>query len=213
MKTFTWIAISMLLAFTTRFLLIGIYKVPSYSMNPALQAGDYILVSKMAYGVRFPWSMDRGWLATTPKRGDVIVLNFKKRQTTPYVKRVIGLPGDRIQIESGRVSLNGKACEYTKPETAADGIYLENCQDVIYPVELPLTQSSSEDVIDIVVPRNQIFALNDARENHEDSRSLDSVQIDQIAGKVKYIFYSYGSTQDSISENKSVRWNRILTTP
>lgn len=213
MKAFTWISITILLAITTRFLLIGVYKVPSNSMAPSLIAGDYILVSKMSYGLKFPWSTSQGWSASQPKHGDVVVLNFKKRQTTPYVKRVIAGPGDKVEITSGRLTVNGKLCEYKNIDATKEDIFLEDCGGVTYPVELPVSVQNDEKISVKTVPEGHVFALSDSRENIEDSRTLDFVHIDQIAGKVKFILYSYGSTQDSILENKTIRWNRILTTP
>lgn len=206
MKAFTWIALSVLLAITTRFLLVGVYKVPSYSMSPSLVSGDYILVSKMAYGLKFPWTASQTNNLVLPKYGDIVILNFKKRQTTPYVKRVMARPGDKVTITAGRLEINGKPCEYKKIDSSKDNSYFENCGNSSHQIELPLNEDIT-DKAQLTVPPGHVFVLNDSRESNEDSRTLDFVQVDQIAGKVVMILYSYGTTQDSISEDKSIQWN------
>lgn len=164
----------------------------------------------MAYGLRFPWSTNKQEFMTLPKRGDLIVLNFKKKESTPYVKRIIALPGETVSIAAGKLFINGKACGY---EAIDETIYLETCLGSTQRLELMAESNTANDFPETKIKEDEYFVLNDSRENTEDSRSFGMAPADQITGKVSLILYSYGTTQDFISENKSVRWNRILTIP
>ena len=98
---------SILVALFVRFFVLEAYRMPSRAMAPAVEAGDTIFVSKFSYGFRFPGASKR--VATSiPKYGDVVVLEFPDEPGREYIKRVVGLPGDRIQILKGHLLLNGK---------------------------------------------------------------------------------------------------------
>ena len=101
--------IALIMALVIRAFLVQAFSIPSGSMQPTLLIGDYLLVNKFTYGLRNPLT-NKVWIPIgTPQRGDVVVFIFPQDPSKDYIKRVIGLPGDRIQIINKKVMINGKA--------------------------------------------------------------------------------------------------------
>lgn len=98
---------AVLLAFLIRSFVLEPFKIPSKSMVPTLLVGDHIFVNKFAYGLRIPWTTKWFLQWDNPERGEVIVFIYPEDRNLDFIKRVIGVPGDRIQIKSGRLYLNG----------------------------------------------------------------------------------------------------------
>ena len=110
--------IALILALVIRAFLVQAFSIPSGSMQPTLLIGDYLLVNKFSYGIRNPLT-NKVWIPIgTPQRGDVVVFIFPQDPTKDYIKRVIGLPGDRIQIINKKVFVNGKL--YETPQAVYD---------------------------------------------------------------------------------------------
>ena len=219
-----WILAALLAAVFVRSYIVSVYKIPTYSMAPTLLAGDFILSSQIAYNMQMPWS-NEVYSKTKPAAGDLIVFQFSTKKAgekamAQYLKRIIAIGGDEIEIQQGKVILNGKPCQYEKSETVSLAssvqIFTETCgsdapHDVIFRAEKdakPLESYPKQKV-----PENEVYVLGDNRSVSEDSRTLGSLSIDQIASKVSFIWLSYGSTQDFISGANHIRWNRILTKP
>lgn len=108
---FVTILISVLLALFVRSFVMTAYKVPTGSMQPTLKAGDFIFSYRLAYGLNLPWS-DTTLNEKAPERGDVVVFSYANQPNTSYVKRVVGLPGDKIQIVDGKLVINETALDY-----------------------------------------------------------------------------------------------------
>ena len=102
------IIMALVLALFIRTFIVQAFKIPSGSMIPTLQIGDHILVNKLAYGVRIPFLEDYAVDFAKPQRGDVVVFIFPEDRSKDFIKRVIGLPGDHIQMINGQVYLNAK---------------------------------------------------------------------------------------------------------
>ncbi|MFZ5675022.1 MAG: signal peptidase I [Pseudomonadota bacterium] len=162
------IAASWLIAFGIRAFLYQPFNVPSASMVPGLMVGDHFFMSKIAYG--------------EPRRGDIVVFKLPRDNQTDYVKRLIGLPGDRIQVKDGIVHLNGAAL----PLAPVEGIAcMEGDQCHFFRETLPdgrsyvindLTPNGSADnTVEYVVPDGHYFMMGDNRDNALDSRYLDQV--------------------------------------
>ena len=179
--------------------------------------------SQVAYGFRFPWSQQT-YFSSFPKRGDLIVFQFSQKTalakaSSQYVKRVIAVSGDEIEMQNGQVILNGQSCQYQKKEShlSSDAfqIFEEDCSGSKR--EIIVSSQKSQAVFDsmpkLKIPVGEVFVLGDNRDTSDDSRNLGLVAIDQIASKVSSIWLSYGSTQDFISGPNQIRWNRILTKP
>ena len=183
---------ALVLAFFVRVFLFQPFNIPSGSMIPTLLVGDYLFVSKYAYGYSrysFPFGPNlfsgRVW-AAEPKRGDVVVFKLPRDNETDYIKRVIGLPGDEIQMIHGVLHINGEAIKKEKIEdvtlddpsghTRTVARYRETLPNgVTYPV-LDLIQEGIGDNTEVYkVPENHFFMMGDNRDNSTDSRFLSEV--------------------------------------
>jgi signal peptidase I len=211
--------IAFIMALVIRAFLVQAFSIPSGSMQPTLLIGDYLLVNKFAYGLRNPLT-NKVWIPIgTPQRGDVVVFIYPQDPTKDYIKRVIGLPGDRIQIINKKVLINGKV--YETPQAAYDDPLM------IPPPESPI-ESSRDNMSPVVVPANSYFVMGDNRDHSYDSRFWGFVPIDAFRGKALIIYFSWqGPPGESFfpallggvkglvshlswnSDDFRVRWNRI----
>lgn len=187
------LAASWLIAFAVRQYLYQPFNVPSGSMIPTLMIGDYFFVSKTAYG--------------EPKRGDVVVFKLPRDNETDYVKRLIGLPGDRIQMRDGVLYINGVEVPkvrigdfaHEKGEGFGQPVpqYVETLPNgVTYRVLDSMPNGAADDTEEYVVPEGHYFMLGDNRDNALDSRFLNQVGYvprENLIGPATIIFWnSYG---------------------
>lgn len=128
-------------------------RVDGYSMEPSLHSGEFVLVNKLAYRLG------------SPKQGDVIVFRFPLDPSQEYIKRVIGLPGDMVKVENGKVYVNGQAL--IEPYIAAKPNYIAERQ----------------------VPENSLFVLGDNRNNSSDSHSWGAVPMENVIGKAVAVYW------------------------
>ena len=174
--------IAIILALVLRASLVQAFSIPSGSMQPTLLIGDYLLVSKFGYGIRNPFS-NKVWIPIgTPQRGDVVVFIFPQDPTKDYIKRVIGLPGDRIQIINKKVYVNGK--QYETPQAVYD-------DPLIIPPPQSPTESPRDNLSPVVVPANSYFCMGDNRDHSYDSRFWGFVPMDNLRGKAIIIYFSW----------------------
>jgi signal peptidase I len=99
---FSYVMSAFLFALILRTFIIGIYKIPSSSMEPTFLPGDFILASQISYGLHLPWSEDV-WFPTKPKRGDLIIFNYKNKASTTFIKRVTAIEGDQVKQSDGKM--------------------------------------------------------------------------------------------------------------
>ncbi|MGB4107719.1 MAG: signal peptidase I [Alphaproteobacteria bacterium] len=202
--------IAVVLALLIRSFLYEPFNIPSGSMKPTLEIGDYLFVNKPAYGYSrysFPFGIvpisGRLW-AAEPKRGDVIVFKLPSNTHIDYIKRVIGLPGDRIQVRSGRLYINdelvpreplGMVKEDEPPEGPVAMVeYLETLPGgVIHRIY----EESDDEILDdtgvFEVPDGHYFMMGDNRDNSQDSRvtgMVGFVPLENIVGEADFIFFS-----------------------
>jgi signal peptidase I len=174
--------IAFILALVIRAFLAQAFSIPSGSMQPTLLIGDYLLVNKFAYGLRNPLT-NKVWIPIgTPQRGDVVVFIYPQDPTKDYIKRVIGLPGDRIQIINKKILINGKV--YATPQAVYDD------PRVIPPPQSP-TESGRDNMGPVVVPANSYFVMGDNRDHSYDSRFWGFVPMDAFRGKAFIIYFSW----------------------
>lgn len=195
------------------------YKVPTGSMQPALKAGDFIFSYRMAYGMRLPWSQTI-LSPKIPERGDLVVFFYANQPGTSYVKRVIGLPGDKIQITEGKLSINDTPLDYEREESVS---LEDNPNPEAFDIYLERDLGSQRRVIfqknreernfgPLVVPPGEIFLLGDNRDASDDSRYWGTVPTEQIYGKVLFVWLSLDWQKRWGGDRyPSVRWNRVFS--
>jgi signal peptidase I len=222
-----------LIAIIIRSLFIQPFYIPSSSMEPTLLVGDRLFVTKYSYGYSkhsFPFSppiLNKRIMFTKPKRGDVVVFKTPADNRTDYIKRLIGLPGDKIQFINTNLYINNS--EILKSRTSKkDTIYCGNNLIEVFTFEEKLpnrktyTSVYSKDFpyqnSDIfTVPENHYFFLGDNRDCSKDSRFLSSVGYvhkDNLVGKAQFIFFSSDKSIGSFFSfwkwHKSMRFNRFF---
>ncbi len=207
-ETVSVIVQALLLALVIRSLLFQPFSIPSGSMRPTLLEGDYLFVTKWAYGYSrysLPFSPDlfsgRIW-DSAPERGDVAVFKFPPNPSLDYIKRVIGLPGDRIQVREGVLYINDEAVprekigEINNPDITEVNrpvdVYRETLPNGVSYDTLDLTPNSSGDnTREFVVPAGHYFMMGDNRDNSADSRfTVGYVPEDHLVGRANIIFFS-----------------------
>jgi signal peptidase I len=192
------------------------FNIPSGSMEPTLLVGDYLFVSKFSYGYSrhsLPFSLplipaDTRLLFTEPKRGDVVVFKLPADNKTDYIKRLIGLPGDRIQVIGGILHINGQAvtrervrdtCHDETPrglgvrsaryvETLPNGVTHYICEQT--------DQGPNDNTGVYTVPPGHYFAMGDNRDNSQDSRSMEVgfIPRENLVGRAEFLFFSTNGT-------------------
>jgi len=189
------------------------FRIPSGSMMPTLLIGDFILVNKFSYGVRLPVLNTKIIELGEPKRGDIVVFRFPKQPTVDYIKRVIGLPGDRIAYFDKKLYVNGQPIPQTSlgsyqgvgqgtNMTGAEHLQ-ENLQGVEHSILIHHGASSVEDVF--VVPQGQYFVMGDNRDNSNDSRYWGTVPEANLVGNAFFIWMNWDF------ENGGIAFNRLGT--
>lgn len=165
--------IAVILALFIRTFVVQAFKIPSGSMEPTLLVGDHILVNKFIYGIKLPFVRKTIIPISTPKRDDVIVFIFPLDRSKDFIKRVIGLPGDRIEISGRKIYINGKLYEdkhgyYSSP-----------------------SPSEGSRFGPVTVPKGHLFVMGDNRDHSYDSRYWGFVPLEYVKGKAFIIYWSW----------------------
>jgi signal peptidase I len=174
--------IALILALVLRAFLVQAFSIPSGSMQPTLLIGDYLLVNRFGYGVRNPFTNKVLIPIGKPQRGDIVVFKFPQDPSKDYIKRVIGLPGDRVQIVNKKVSVNGQLVE-TPQAVFDDPTIIPRSQEVMGPPR--------DNFGPMVVPANSYFVMGDNRDHSYDSRFWGFVPMDAFKGKAIIIYFSW----------------------
>jgi signal peptidase I len=182
------IFIAFVLAIFIRAFAVQAYKIPSGSMIPTLLVGDYILVNRLSYGLRIPYyKYVLRWGEI--KRGDIIVFVFPEEPSKDFIKRVIALPGETIEIRKKKIYINGK-------EIGDKWGFFKD--DYVGPPR--------DDFGPFQVPQGHVFVMGDNRDESNDSRFWGPVNIENIKGKAFIIYFSWDPYE------KSIRFSRIFST-
>ena len=207
---YTVIFITVVLALFCRAFLVSVYKVPSQKMAPAIFSGEYLLASKISFGLKFPWS-DEIMFQSAPNRGELVIFN---KNSKTFIKRVIAGNLDEIEYAAGEFSINSAKCSYVLVEKTDDpgiGLYKEECSELARKIYRPYDVAKLLPVSKVKLDSSHIFVADDFRGAGAESDSAEVIGVDQIIGKPLFVWMSYSSTQDFISKSLGIRTNRILT--
>lgn len=226
------VLLAILIALVIRSFFIEPFRIPSGSMYPTLKIGDYLFVTKYSYGYSrysFPLGLPifngRIWYSE-PKRGDVVVFRFPKNPYTDFIKRIVGLPGDKVQVKEGRLYINGEQIERKEQEryiideyVAMPEFYRQYKETLPEGKEHQIIEISDEERIvdntdEFEVPENAFFVMGDNRDRSDDSRlSVGFVPYENLVGKAKFIFFSHndkGSLIKPWTWYNAIRWKRFF---
>jgi signal peptidase I len=207
-----------LIVFLLRSFLVEPFKIPSGSMIPTLHVGDFILVNRFTYGLRLPIINKKFIEINQPQRGDVMVFHYPEDPSTDYIKRVIGLPGDRLVYRNKRLSINGKEQalqrdgDYNYVESELRFVHTERYSEnlggrthaILLNPEMPQVHlgsvanfpqheqcSYSEEEVRCTVPAGHYFMMGDNRDNSRDSRYWGFVPDELVVGKAFLIWMNF----------------------
>ena len=230
--TIKTIVYAVLLALLIRSLIMEPFRIPSGSMYPTLEVGDYLFVTKYSYGYSkhsFPFSLApiKGRLfSKAPQRGDIVVFKYPKDNKTDYIKRIIGLPGDTVQMSHGKLYLNGKAVQkdyigkyvikefVARPETYQE--YEETLPEGLkhHILEVSDYESQVDNTPKLTVPEGHYFVMGDNRDRSDDSRvNVGFVPEENLIGKARFLFFSHGDNGKWYKPwtwSKAIRWKKIF---
>ncbi|MGH7852199.1 MAG: signal peptidase I [Candidatus Binatia bacterium] len=184
------IIMALILALFIRTFIVQAFKIPSGSMIPTLEIGDHILVNKLSYGLRMPF-LERYLLQYgNPGRGDVVVFIYPEDRSKDFIKRVIAVAGDTVEVRNKKIFINGKPIEdphghFTGYDPLAGGV------------------GSGDDYGPKTVPQSSIFVMGDNRDRSYDSRFWGFVDLNDVRGKAFLIYWSWDGT------DRWVRWERL----
>ncbi|HEX4404284.1 MAG TPA: signal peptidase I [Polyangia bacterium] len=221
------IGVAVAIALLLRAFVVEAFQIPSGSMIPTLEVGDHIFVSKFAYGLTIPFTNTKIFQMAEPKRGDIIVFKFPGDQSIDYIKRVVGLPGDVIEMRQEELYINGHAVQRERvprpyhyseasrgsgpPEDHESELWIENFggrkhETIQEPVR------SARDFERKVVPPGNVFVMGDNRDNSSDSRVWGTVDLSLIKGRALIVWWSRAPADgmSPVDWVKSIRWNRFF---
>jgi signal peptidase I len=234
---------ALLIAFVVRTFFFQPFNIPSESMVPTLRVGDYLFVNKLSYGYsKYSFNFTVGLFGNNlfkfgpvpiegrifggkAERGDVVVFKLPKDNETDYIKRVIGLPGDRIQMIDGVLHINGAAVKrreiekFVNPEagnTRQARQYIETLPNGVSYRTLDIYQSRADNTNVYIVPDSHYFMMGDNRDNSTDSRFLQDVGYvpeENLVGKATILFFSHGpdgAFWEFWKWPTNIRWNRLF---
>ena len=152
------------------------YKVEGSSMDPTMKSGDFVIVNKITYWkIPFVETIDHKYLFHGPMRGDLVIFDYPYDQSRKFVKRVIAIPGDTLEIKAGTVIVNSKVIS----------------EPYVY-------HPTNENVRPITIPRGSYYVLGDNRQNSQDSRSFGLISSENISGKALISYWPISNLVDDL---------------
>ncbi|MEK6731441.1 MAG: signal peptidase I [Pseudomonadota bacterium] len=195
-----------------RSFIIQPFTVPTGSLEPTVQPGDFLAVNQFVYGLRLPVINKKIVPVSNPKRGDIVVFEFPANTRVDFVKRVVGLPGDHLVYKNKTLYINGQEMKQTwvsdgidyEPPTMTFPVTImqENLEGVVHHIQLNPSKKDSS-VYDVTVPKGQYFMMGDNRDGSEDSRFWGFVPERDLIGKAFFIWMSWDK------QKHWVKWSRI----
>ena len=192
------IVIAVLLALFIRTFIVQAFKIPSGSMLETLQIGDHLLVSKFIYGIKTPFSGKVLIPIKEPQRGDIIVFKYPENPSLDYIKRVVAVGGETVEIKNKKVFINGK------PLADDHGQFKDERL-------VAASDGPRDNFGPATVPQGKLFVMGDNRDNSYDSRFWGFVDLEAVRGKAFILYWSWDVQHSlfSLDRFSSIRWNRI----
>jgi signal peptidase I len=210
--------IAIVLFLVVRTILVEAFKIPSGSMERTLLIGDFLLVNKLVYGAELPFTGRHFPALRQPARGDVVVFQWPEDPTKNFVKRLVGAPGDTLQMNDGVLVVNGRRVEeryvtHTEPDVDPSGEefrwqsnYLVRTAEAAKAGYHPSRNNWGP----LIVPQESYFVLGDNRDNSLDSRYWGFVPDSLIRGRPMFVYYSYApDTANGLAWLTRIRWQRL----
>jgi signal peptidase I len=191
---------AVVLALFARAFIFQAFKIPTGSMEPNLLIGDHLLVDKLVFSPTTGWVEDLVFGKRKVERGDVVVFKYPEDPSRDFIKRVIALPGERVEIQEKRVFINGQVIDepyahfLEAPLHRSDpeyGLFAEDGKDNYGPR---------------VVPEDAVLVLGDNRDNSKDSRFWGTLPLDQIKGRAVLVYWSYEASREEYQRGASFQW-------
>jgi signal peptidase I len=198
-----------------RTFLVEAFRIPTGSMENTLLVGDFLLVNKAVFGARVPFTRARTPTLAEPARADIVVFVPPHDSDKTYVKRLIGMPGDTLEMRQGALMLNGRDVheQYVRRDDTADAFASGMFWQCEYaPAELPADRCrpTRDTWGPVVVPAQHYFVMGDNRNDSEDSRYWGFVHRDGIRGRPLLIYYSFDpAARRAAPWLTAIRWGRI----
>ncbi|MGH9442320.1 MAG: signal peptidase I [Thermoanaerobaculia bacterium] len=195
-KEFQELALVALLILTGRSVLADWYQVPTGSMKPTILEGDRVFVAKCAYQIRIPFSAIRLFSVATPKRGDVVVIRSPEGGSVPLVKRVVGLPGDLVELKGERLFVNGSFQPLRLKPSANEAdertwVGTERLGGKFHLVQILPDRPALRTFGPVRVPDREVFLMGDNRDDSRDGRYFGPRPISDLLGKAEGVFWSW----------------------
>ena len=184
------ILLAIVLALFIRTFVVQAFKIPSGSMKQTLLIGDHILVNKFIFGIKIPFTQTTLIPIRDPQRADIVVFKFPEDPAKDFIKRVVGVAGDVVEIKDKQVFINGKK------ENHPYGVHTD-------PHTIPVGIQPRDNFGPITVPPNGLFVMGDNRDHSYDSRFWGFVDLEAVKGKAFIIYWSWNK------EDFGVRWRRL----
>lgn len=191
------ILVAVVLALFIRTFIVQAFKIPSGSMKNTLLIGDHILVNKFTYGIKIPFINKTLIPIGEPERGDIVVFTYPRDPSKDFIKRVVGISGDTVEIRNKNVYVNGKRIDDKKY-----AIYTDNSKNIFH------ANNMRDNMVPVKIPDNSLFVMGDNRDNSHDSRFWGFVDLQNVKGEAFIIYWSWNSENNG-SMIDYVRWGRL----
>lgn len=186
------VVIAIIIALFIRTFLVQAFKIPSGSMLETLQIGDQILVNKFIYGVKIPFTSGKTLIPVKdPEKGDIVVFKYPEDPSKDFIKRVVAIQGDTLEIIDKKLYVNGNLIN-------GEDYAVHKTREII-----PGKFSPRDNLRKITIPENKLFVMGDNRDNSRDSRFWGFVDLRAVKGEAFMIYWSWNK------KDFGVRWNRI----
>jgi signal peptidase I len=210
-ESFELIFIVILVGVLARVFLVAPFEATSVAMAPQVLPGDFLMATRVTFGLPLPFSSAKVG-GRAPRRGEVVVFKSPESENLRYMNRVVGLPGDRVEMKDNVLMINGIAGEYSLPSEPVSTA--ENIRQIEqfpwWRIEIFVPAGSLQSFGPVVVPPGHIFVLGDYRSRSYDSRYWGFVPQKHLEAKARWIFWSVEGPK-SFKRLPKIRWDRVLS--